>query len=333
MTSIRGTASVDTGRFMDKQKKILKKMKFPSEFNTKVNMDKVSLPVIKKWTADRILEILGFEDEILVQFVFNMLESAKKEKQSPDPRVMQIQLTGFLERDAKPFTEELWNHIVTASRNPGGIPTKMLEDTKRKLAKGRNRSSKRKREDEDEAAKKKKKEEEEAALKKEKDKDVEVIGENQSQAMKEMLANIKAKKNKVAEEKKARRNIPRSLADCISPVLIAKAKKQARQEKKKTKAMDMKMAADREKAEEEEKPKAPEVHPERSNPDRKSSRGRSRSRSRDRGGRSPPRRRRRSPTPPPRRRRRSPSISESPSPPREFLRERKRRRTRRSRSR
>merc|ERR1719336_3393249 len=134
-------------------------MKFPTEFSVKVNMEKVSLPVIKKWIAERILEILGFEDDILVQFVFNMLETAKKEKQSPDPRVMQVQLTGFLERDAKAFTEELWNHIVTASRNPGGIPTKMLEETKRKLAKGRGSRSKRKREDSDDEAKKKKKEE------------------------------------------------------------------------------------------------------------------------------------------------------------------------------
>lgn len=324
MTSVRGTASTDTGRFSNKNKKLLKKMKFPSSFSTKVNMDKVSLPVIKKWIAERILELLGFEDDILVQFIFNMLETAMNDKQSPDPRTMQIQLTGFLERDAKTFTEELWKHITSAARNPGGIPTQMLEATKRKLAKGRKGSKRRRDFSPDDSPERKKKEA------RKKDDDVEVVeDENMTQGMKEMLASIKANKEKIAEEKKSKRNIPRSLADCISPVLIAKAKKAERQEarkaKKKEKELQMKMMADREAAEEDKKPKAAAVHPERAN-NRKS---RSRSRS--------PARRRRSASPPRRKRRRMPSISASPSPPREFMKskkEKKRRKTRRrSRSR
>jgi len=126
----RGTSSIDTG-YGDKQQKLLEKMKFPVEFDTKVNMEKVALPVIKRWIAERILDLLGFEDDILVQFVFNMLESAKKLRSSPDPKLIQLQITGFLERDARTFTEELWKHLVSASRNPGGISTPMLEAAKK----------------------------------------------------------------------------------------------------------------------------------------------------------------------------------------------------------
>ena len=38
-------------------------------------MNKVSLDTIKPWISERILQILGFEDDVVVEFMFNMLES------------------------------------------------------------------------------------------------------------------------------------------------------------------------------------------------------------------------------------------------------------------
>lgn len=40
-------------------------------------MSKVKLDVIKPWIAQKITEILGMEDDVVVEFVFNQLEAEK----------------------------------------------------------------------------------------------------------------------------------------------------------------------------------------------------------------------------------------------------------------
>ena len=47
---------------------------------------------------------------------------------------MQISLTGFLERNTKPFVTELWKQLHSATENPAGIPTAMLERKQAELA-------------------------------------------------------------------------------------------------------------------------------------------------------------------------------------------------------
>lgn len=37
-------------------------------------MTKVNLEVIKPWITQRVTEILGFEDDVVIEFVFNQLE-------------------------------------------------------------------------------------------------------------------------------------------------------------------------------------------------------------------------------------------------------------------
>jgi len=266
MAGIKGTASIDTWRFGDKQDKLMKKMKFPAEFDRKVNMDKVSLPVINRWIAERILDLLGFEDDILVQFVFNILENAKKKRYSPDPKEIQIQITGFLERDARTFTEELWTHIISASRNPGGIPTSMLEATKRKLAKkhksGSSRASRDKDEEDLKLEEARRKALEQSKVKLEETPQEEEI--EQSEQLKEMLENIKKKQKEQDEIKVQKRAIPRSLADCFSTSIVAKAKRQEERERrielKKIRAMQERLEAEeaerRKKQQEEEEKEA-----------------------------------------------------------------------------
>ena len=38
-------------------------------------MNKVSLDTIKPWIIQRVTELLGIEDDVVTEFVFNMLES------------------------------------------------------------------------------------------------------------------------------------------------------------------------------------------------------------------------------------------------------------------
>lgn len=40
-------------------------------------MDKVNLDVIKPWVTKRVTEMLGFEDDVVLEFVVNMLDSEK----------------------------------------------------------------------------------------------------------------------------------------------------------------------------------------------------------------------------------------------------------------
>ena len=40
-------------------------------------MEKVNLDVVKPWITKKLIEILGFEDDVVMQYVLNMLESEK----------------------------------------------------------------------------------------------------------------------------------------------------------------------------------------------------------------------------------------------------------------
>lgn len=125
----RGTNSEQDTRFSDKQKKLLKTMKFADSLAEKVDFKKVKLDTLKPWIATRITEMLGLEDEVVVEYVFQQLEES-----GVDPRMMQINLTGFLNgKNAREFMKELWDMLVSAQINPSGIPTMLLEAKKVEL--------------------------------------------------------------------------------------------------------------------------------------------------------------------------------------------------------
>ncbi|KAJ0289405.1 hypothetical protein COL26b_003089 [Colletotrichum chrysophilum] len=75
--------------------KLLKSTKFPPEFNQKVDMQKVNL--------------------------------------QPDIKSLQIQLTGFLDKDTAPFCKELWKLCLSAQTSPQGVPKELLEAKKLEL--------------------------------------------------------------------------------------------------------------------------------------------------------------------------------------------------------
>jgi serine/arginine repetitive matrix protein 1 len=58
-------------------KKLLRTTKFPPEFDRKVDMTKVNVPVIKKWVADEIQRILNDDDDILTELIANTLEESQ----------------------------------------------------------------------------------------------------------------------------------------------------------------------------------------------------------------------------------------------------------------
>jgi serine/arginine repetitive matrix protein 1 len=83
--------------------RLMKSTKFPAEFSQKVDMQKVNLQVIKKfvtgspylsalswssdfssadrkphrWIANRISEILGNEDDVVIEMCFNLIEGPR----------------------------------------------------------------------------------------------------------------------------------------------------------------------------------------------------------------------------------------------------------------
>ncbi|RWS03923.1 serine/arginine repetitive matrix protein 1-like isoform X2 [Dinothrombium tinctorium] len=73
----RGTSAEQDNRFADKQKKLLKQLKFAENLTQKIDMTKVNLDVIKPWITRRIYKILGMEDDVVEAFVFNQLEEQK----------------------------------------------------------------------------------------------------------------------------------------------------------------------------------------------------------------------------------------------------------------
>jgi len=120
----RGTTADQDTRFGDKTKKLMKTLKFSDQLNETVDMRKVKLDAMKPWIHEKLTEILGFEDDVVIDYAINQLE----ETNHPDPKAVQINLTGFLNaKNARTFMAELWPMLISATKNPHGIPDKLIE--------------------------------------------------------------------------------------------------------------------------------------------------------------------------------------------------------------
>ncbi|MCJ1306528.1 hypothetical protein MMC25_000171 [Agyrium rufum] len=118
------------------EQKLLRQVKFPPEFMQKVDMQKVNVEVMKKWIAGKISDILGSEDDVVIQLCFNLLEGARY----PNIKELQIQLTGFLDKDTARFCKDLWMLCLSAQSNPQGVPKELLEAKKLELIQEKHRS-------------------------------------------------------------------------------------------------------------------------------------------------------------------------------------------------
>ena len=51
----------------------------------------------------------------------------------PDIKAMQIQLTGFLDKDTPTFCKDLWKLLLSAQASAQGVPKELLEAKKMEL--------------------------------------------------------------------------------------------------------------------------------------------------------------------------------------------------------
>ena len=119
------------------RKKLEKSGKFDESFKTPVRIEKINVEVMGRWVSERLAELLGFEDDVLSELVMNMLAQTRDAKTGQDKRVdpqqLQVQLTGFLNKQAQPFVAELWKLLLDAQDAPHGIPRAFVERKKQEL--------------------------------------------------------------------------------------------------------------------------------------------------------------------------------------------------------
>lgn len=135
--------SIDVKDFGDTDKKLIEKLSkrgaFDPILDRPVAMNRINIDVMSRWVGERLTELLGFEDEVVVGLVTNLLS----QRASPflfnernflagtdpfsgqltkvDPKALQVQLTGFLEKQAAPFVTELWKLLSEAQDAPCGV--------------------------------------------------------------------------------------------------------------------------------------------------------------------------------------------------------------------
>ncbi|XP_057953109.1 uncharacterized protein LOC131147623 [Malania oleifera] len=129
----RGTSAEQDTRFSNKQAKLMKSQKFAPELDHLVDMTKVKMDVIRPWIATRVTELLGFEDEVLINFIYGLLDG-----KDVNGKQVQISLTGFMEKNTGKFMKELWALLLSAQKNASGVPQQFLdakeEETRKKKA-------------------------------------------------------------------------------------------------------------------------------------------------------------------------------------------------------
>ena len=104
---------------------------------------KVELDSIKNWVKRRMIELMGEEDDIVINFAIEQLEQENTGEHQADkkldPKKMQIYLTGkiklnnlfllgFLEERAETFMLELWRLLLSAQNEPTGIPPELIRE-------------------------------------------------------------------------------------------------------------------------------------------------------------------------------------------------------------
>ncbi|CAD7698880.1 unnamed protein product [Ostreobium quekettii] len=120
----RGVSASQDARFSNKQAKLMKSMKFPKELEKKVDLKKVNWPVMREWIAKRVTELLGLEDDVLINFLQIRLES----EEELSPKELHIELVPFLEKNAGLFMKELWTMLASACEKKSGIPQQILDE-------------------------------------------------------------------------------------------------------------------------------------------------------------------------------------------------------------
>merc|ERR1712070_218413 len=93
-------------------------------------MKKVNVQKMREWSLARVTEIQGEEDEIVNEYVSDMLDAKKMASGvTLDPKGMSVALQGFMGSNAMKFCKELWQLLLEAHKDPDGLPA-ALKTTK-----------------------------------------------------------------------------------------------------------------------------------------------------------------------------------------------------------
>lgn len=119
---------------------MIESRKWPPEFDKVVDMSKVNMPVISNWITKRITELLGFEDDIVIDYCRQQLipqtegSAGSSTNEKICPKKLQINLTGFLAKNSSAFVKDLWSLLLSAQETESGIPLQFLEEQKTELS-------------------------------------------------------------------------------------------------------------------------------------------------------------------------------------------------------
>ena len=74
----RGTTVEQDGRWGSSDDKLIKKLtkagRFDPILNESIDISKINLDVITRWIHEKLLDVLGFEDEVVSGLVINMIQ-------------------------------------------------------------------------------------------------------------------------------------------------------------------------------------------------------------------------------------------------------------------
>ncbi|BAM40096.1 splicing factor [Theileria orientalis strain Shintoku] len=134
-----------------KEKELYESKNWPKSFSKPVNITKVRIDAFKPWITKRVSELMGVEDDIVVDYCIGQLKDlgesdAKRnsqlagdggavfnEKPKLDPKRLQISLTGFMAKKAGVFVRELWDLLLSAQDSEHGIPQLFIDEKKQEL--------------------------------------------------------------------------------------------------------------------------------------------------------------------------------------------------------
>merc|ERR1719235_299637 len=100
---------------------------------------------MKPWITKRITELMGFEDDVVIDFCIGSLTDPNyggENEKGLCPKLLQVNMTGFMERKAATFCSELWKNLISANKSPVGVPQEFIDAKKNELAKKKEEADK-----------------------------------------------------------------------------------------------------------------------------------------------------------------------------------------------
>ncbi|SBS96731.1 pre-mRNA splicing factor, putative [Plasmodium malariae] len=142
----KGTSTEQTPFFGDKEKKLMEKLVWPEIYNYKIDVTKINFNVVEKWINKKLIEILGFEDDILYEYCISQLKYAKEKKDDEEQnylnaKKLKINLTGFIgNKKSEIFVRELLELLISNERNEEKLLSSLMENRKNEMEQAKNQN-------------------------------------------------------------------------------------------------------------------------------------------------------------------------------------------------